>query len=517
MSRDWEFTEADRRDLAGRGISEAEARRQLALLANPPGHVQLARPCTAGDGIERLAEARLPALHEAHARAARSGAVSVFVPASGAATRMFKDLLAALASADPLFPGAVRTAAAAGAPSARAVAEWVEGLPRFAFHDALAATLAAGGRSLEELRGHGPWRPLLEALLEPGGLDYARLPKGLLEFHREPGEPRARTAFAEHLEEAVALARDGAGLCRAHFTVSPEHRGRFEELLATLAPALEARTGAAFGVAFSEQHPDTDTLAADPAGGPFRDAAGRLLYRPSGHGALLRNLQDSGGDLVFVKNVDNVAAARLRPETLKWSRALVGLAAELRGRVTRLVERLADARDADAAPQARAFALETFGRADAPSGREALGAWLDRPLRVCGMVPNTGEPGGGPFWVRGRDGRVTRQVVEAAQVDTGSDSQAAFLAAATHFNPVFFACALRGADGRPHRLADYVDPGAVIVTRRSAGARDLLALERPGLWNGAMAEWNTVFVEVPLAVFNPVKTVLDLLRPEHQP
>lgn len=518
MSGDAVFTEADRRELAARGIPEHEALRQLALMSHPPGHARLERPCTVGDGIERLDEARLPALEAAHVRAAAAGAVSLFVPASGAATRMFRELLAALESGQPLDPGAVRAAAAAGEPVAKAVGEWAEGLPRFAFHDALAATLAARGLSLAELRANGPWRPLLEALLGPAGLDYARLPKGLLEFHREPRDPGgARTAFAEHLEEAAALARDGAGRCRAHFTVSPEHRARFEALLGTLAPLLEARSGTRPDVAFSEQHPDSDTLAGDPAGGPFRDAGGRLLFRPAGHGALLRNLEESGGDLVFVKNVDNVAAARHRAETLRWSRALVGLAAELRERVAELRGRLASGLDPGAEEEARAFALAAFGRADAPRGREALAAWLDRPLRVCGMVPNTGEPGGGPFWVRGRDGRVTRQIVESAQVDAGSSGQTAILASATHFNPVFFACALRDAGGRPHRLAQWVDAESVIVTRKSAGARELLALERPGLWNGAMAGWHTVFVEVPLAVFNPVKTVLDLLRPEHQP
>lgn len=514
MSRDPQFTNDDRRDLAARGIDEREALRHLALMQRPPAFACLVRPCVPGDGIERPDPGALPSLLEAHARAAREGAVSVFVPASGAATRMFKDLLAALGAGGPLEPGAVR-AAAAREPWARAVADFVDALPRFAFHDALAAALAGRGDTLPELRARGPWRRLLETLLEPAGLDYATLPKGLLEFHRGPDGPR--TAFAEHLAEAAALARDGGGRCRAHFTVSPEHRARFESLLARIGPALAGRAGVSFEVAFSEQHPDTDTLAGDPGGGPFRDAAGRLLFRPAGHGALLRNLEETGGDLVFVKNVDNVAAEPLRPETLVWSRALVGLAAELRERVAGLRERLADARDAEAEEHTRAFVRERFGRDDAPAGRAALAGWLDRPLRVCGMVRNTGEPGGGPFWVRDARGRVTRQIVESAQVDARSAEQAAILARATHFNPVFFACALRDHAGRPHRLADYVDEGSVIVTRKSASGRELLALERPGLWNGAMADWLTVFVEVPLAVFNPVKTVLDLLRPEHQP
>lgn len=508
MTTDTNFTTADRASLAARGIPAAEAARQLALMAHPPGYAELARPCTPGDGIERLDESRLPALLDAHAAAAAAGRVSAFVPASGAATRMFKELLSALA-------GAAEPGPEAGGDDAAAVRAFVAGLPRFAFHEALAAVLAERGLDAASLRERGPWRPLLEALLQPEGLDYARLPKGLLAFHRDAAG--ARTPFEEHLAEAAQFARDGEGRCRLHFTVSPEHRGRFEALLAAAGPRLAAALGVTWDVGFSEQHPATDTLAADPAGGPFRDEQGRLLFRPAGHGALLRNLEDAGGDLVFVKNIDNVAEARLRPESLRWSRALLGLAASLADRAAMLVTRLERPEDAAAVGEARAFVRDALGESDAPDERAALRARLARPLRVCGMVPNTGEPGGGPFWVRGRDGRVTRQVVESAQVDPRSPEQRALLAAATHFNPVYFACALRGAGGRPFALDEWVDPDAVIVTRKSAGGRDLLALERPGLWNGAMAHWNTIFVEVPLAVFNPVKTVLDLLRPEHQP
>ncbi len=514
MTRETDFTPADRGQLALRGISEEEARRQLWLISAPPGWADLVRPCTPGDGIVRLDEDRMPTLHEAHARAAAAGEVTSFVPASGAATRMFRELHAALALPGDLAPEDVRAAAAAGGREAAALAAFADGLPRFAFRDTLAAVLAERGRSLDELRERGPWRPLAEALLSPTGLDYDALPKGLLEFHRAPGG--ARTPFEEHLQEAALFTRDSGGRARAHFTVSPEHRRRFEALLTAVAPGLAASTGATAEVSFSEQHPDTDTLAGDPAGGPFRDDAGRLLFRPAGHGALLRNLAESGLPFAFVKNVDNVAVERVRPETLRWSRALVGLAAELRGRTDGLLERLEDPRDVAVEAEARAFLHEAYGDPEPPGDRPALVARLDRPLRVCGMVPNTGEPGGGPFWVRARDGHVTRQVVETSQVDPASGEKRAILARATHFNPVFFACALRGPGGRAYPLADFVDETAVIVTRRSAGGRELLALERPGLWNGAMAGWNTVFVEAPLAVFNPVKTVLDLLRPEHQ-
>jgi len=282
-------------------------------------------------------------------------------------------------------------------------------------------------------------------------------------------------------------------------------------------PSLAATLGGAWRVRLSEQHPATDTLAGDPAGGPFRDEQGRLLFRPAGHGALLRNLAESEGDIVFLKNIDNVAVSRLRPESERWSRALVGLAARLDAGVRKWCARLEENwDDSQITLDARAFARTALGLpADSDLRGDELRGWLDRPIRVCGMVPNTGEPGGGPFWVRDAAG-LSPQIVESAQVNLGSPEQAAVFRAATHFNPVFLAACLRDYHGRLHDLARFVDESAVIVTRKSHGGRELLALERPGLWNGAMARWHTRFVEVPLTVFNPVKTVFDLLRPEHQ-
>jgi hypothetical protein len=501
---------ADLEQLAERGIAPAEAERQLALLARPAGHAELVRPCTVGDGIERLDPARVEALLERHAQVAAAGRVSAFVPASGAASRMFRELLAARELPGPLMPEAIRASAD---PNAHALRSFIDELPRFAFADALAAALARSGARLETLREEGPWRPVLDAFLGPSGLDAARAPKGLLPFHREAGE--VRTAFEEHLIETCALASDTRRTRTLDVTVSPEHREGFERLLAERTPALGARFGGAWQVTFSEQHPSTDTLAADPGGGPFRDERGRLLFRPAGHGALIANLAESGRDLVFVKNIDNVAVSRLKGETGRWSRALVGLAAELSETLHRWCARLA-AGEPGAVDGAWAFAAAELGLA-LPAGVDAAQArtLLDRPVRACGMVANTGEPGGGPFWVRDAAGE-SRQIVESAQVDPGSEAQRAIFKRATHFNPVLFAASLRDAEGRAHDLSRFVDDAAVIITRKSHAGRELLALERPGLWNGAMARWHTRFVEVPLAVFNPVKTVFDLLRPEHQ-
>jgi hypothetical protein len=504
------LTPKDLERLAARGIARDEAERQLEVMARPSHWMALVRPCTVGDGIERLDDAEMASLLATHREAAAAGRVSAFVPASGAATRMFKDLLAALERPGPLDPGAVR---AATTPVDRALVRFVDELSRFAFAGALEARLAAGGVDLARLRAQGPWRTLLDAFLGPEGLDAARAPKGLLPFHREHGE--VRTAFEEHLVEAGPLTGDTDGVRRLEVTVSPEHRAGFERLLADRVPVLAACFGGRWHVRFSEQHPATDTLAGLPEGGAFRDEAGEVLLRPAGHGALIRNLADSGGDLVFLKNIDNVAVSRLKPETERWSRALVGLAERVSSELHEHCRRL-ERDGAGAVAGAAAFAHERLGLrlAAAATPAEIVRA-LDRPVRVCGMVVNTGEPGGGPYWVRTAEG-VSRQVVESAQVDLGSAGQAAVFRAATHFNPVFLAVALRDRHGAAHALERFVDPEAVIVTRKSHGGRELLALERPGLWNGAMAQWHTRFVEVPLAVFNPVKTVFDLLRPEHQ-
>jgi hypothetical protein len=501
---------ADLQQLAARGIAVAEAERQLRVLARGPAYCALERPCTPGDGLERLDDARVATLLATHAKSAALGRVSAFVPASGAATRMFKDLLTAQKLPGALLPGEVR--ALEGTP-ARSLVSLVDELPRFAFAKSLEAVLARQGQTLARVRELGPWRMLLDALLEPSGLDAARAPKGLLPFHREHGE--TRTAFEEHLIESAALCGDTHGVRVLDVTVSPEHRTGFKNLLAACTPALRARLGGEWRVAFSEQHAATDTLAGEAAGGPFRDERRQLLFRPAGHGALLVNLGSAGRDLVFLKNIDNVAVTRLRPETERWSRALVGLAAEIAERVHALV-RLLEAGEPAALGEARAFAASELGL-ELPEGcapRDAA-ARLDRPVRVCGMVANTGEPGGGPFWVRDAGG-VSRQIVESAQVDPDSREQQDILRRATHFNPVFLAASLRDARGRVHDLAPFVDEAAVIVTRKSHAGRELLALERPGLWNGAMARWHTRFVEVPLTVFNPVKSVFDLLRPEHQ-
>ncbi len=506
------FTAADLAQLARVGIPAAEAARQIALLRDPPPPTRVLRPCRPGDGVRRLAEGEQPRLLTAAAKAVEAGRAAKLVPASGAASRMFKALRADLDHPTE--------------PPPRAVADFLAGLPRLAFYEDLAAALARQGRDLEALRAAGDRAPILAALLEPSGLGYDDRPKGLIPFHRYPDGPR--TAFEEHLVEAAGQVADAAGIARLHFTVAPAFEGDFRALLERARGRFEGRLGVHFAVDFSSQRPSTDTLAVDRAGNPFRQDDGTLLLRPGGHGALIENLAElaaAGGDLVLLKNIDNVLPDAGKPLVDLWRRLLLGCLVETEGRIARLVARLAeDEGDAAALAEAAALVGGELGRA-LPAGwdamapearREHLVERLLRPLRVCGVVENTGEPGGGPFWVRGEDGEVSAQIVEASQIDLGDPEQREQLASSTHFNPVDIACALRDPRGRPHDLARHVDPATVFLADKSHAGRPLRALERPGLWNGAMAGWSTLFVEVPTATFAPVKTVLDLLRPEHQ-
>jgi hypothetical protein len=453
-----DLIESDRREIAAHGMSEEEVLRQIAIFRNPPPPARLLRPATPGDGIARLEPARHPGLLARWEIAAADGRLRKFVPASGAATRMFEDLQG-------------------GGEGRERARKFFEAMGRFPFHDALAAACRARGFALQPAVATGAFDEILPVLLSPppAGLGYGSLPKGLIPFHHGPGG--TRTPFEEHLEEAIETVRDVRGACRVHFTVAPECRSPFKAALLSMAPPLEAVSGADLEVTFSSQDPSTDTVAVDEENRPFRQEDGSLLFRPGGHGALLPNLEATWGDIVFVKNIDNVQPRSRASETILWKKLLAGLLVET-------LERLGDP---------------------------------GRPVRVCGVVRNEGEPGGGPFWVAGPNGAPSLQIVESSQVDHADPRQEAIWRSSTHFNPVDLVCALREPDGTPYQLARFVDPATVFISRKSKDGRVLKALERPGLWNGAMARWHTVFVEVPIETFTPVKTVFDLLRPEHQP
>jgi hypothetical protein len=380
----------------------------------------------------------------------------------------------------------------------------------------LAETIAKRGADLDDLARRGVIGPILAALLDPDGLALAALPKVLLPFHRYPDG--SRTAFEEHVLEAAAYARAAAGTVRLHFTVSPEHEAACRTLLEALRPRCEVRVEARLDVGFSHQKSATDTVAVDLDDRPLRDADGRLVLRPGGHGALIGNINDLRGDVVFIKTVDNIQPEHRGGPTLEWMRLLTGHLVALQDALFGHIAALSGGAPTQVQiADAQRFALAAFGEDVASADVAALIAALDRPLRVCGMVRNSGEPGGGPFWVRGADGHTRRQIVESAQIDLDDGAQRALFEASTHFNPVLIACGVRDGRGRPFDLHRFVDDSAVFIARKSKDGEELKALERPGLWNGAMAAWHTVFVEVPIETFAPVKSVNDLLRPEHQP
>lgn len=500
MTKVHEFTADDLAALAARGISAEEAHAQLALLRNPPEALVLDRPCIVGDGIVQVEAADAERLIAVGREAAAAGRVTKFVPASGAATRMFKELIA-VASSD-------------GRPSADSAArELFDALDRFPFGEQVRERSGVAGAPASEVEE----RRILTVLLDEMG--YGTLPKGLIPFHRV-GRPR--TAFEEHLLEGTRVLRSGSGRCRMHFTVAPDVRSLFEAALQRLAPDIEAQQGVSLHVTFSEQLPSTDTLALDDAGCPFRDDDGTLLLRPAGHGALLRNLEQIGSDLVVIKNIDNIVPHEAGETVARWKHLLIGLLARTQADVFAHLDACrGPRRSAEALHEAAAFAAERFGRRPAAQTQTLedncrfVVEALDRPLRVCGVVSNEGEPGGAPFWVRGDDGTVSPQIVESAQVNTADQGQRELFASATHFNPVDVVCAVRDREGNPYPLERFVDPSAVFLSTKSFNGRALRALERPGLWNGAMAGWNTIFVEVPAATFAPVKSVFDLLRPPH--
>jgi hypothetical protein len=514
------LTTSDVQQLSARGIPVEEAERQLGLLAHPPAPIVLERACTLGDGIVRVGSEEGRELLQLHAEAADRGRVTMFVPASGAASRMFRELLACQADPSLTTPAGLDAAVRAGRGEARAFREFLNGIDRFAFFGGLKSEAERNGARLRDLVRNGPFDVILEALLDNDTLDAPGTPKGLLPFHDYP--EGARAAFEEHLLDATQVVADAEVRCRLHFTVSPDHHLRFEARRDVERKTLEEQLDVQLDVEFSVQRPVTDTLAVNLDGSPFRAANGSLLLRPSGHGALIDNLASTAGDLLMVRNIDNVCHDRFKEPTFLWSRIVIGYAARLERRAVELIRRLEASPDAATIEEAVLFLGDVFHRAPpAGSNGPTLLGWarsqLARPIRVCGMVSNTGEPGGGPMWVRGRDGAVTPQVVELSQVNVADDGQRRVIESATHFNPVFMALAIRDAKNEIYPLQKFVDDQAVMIARKSEGGRELLTLERPGLWNGAMAGWNSVFVEVPNTVFNPVKTVNDLLRREHQP
>lgn len=432
-----------------------------------------------------------------------------FVPASGAASRMFKNMFAFL-DADY------------DVPTTDFEKTFFDNITKFAFYDELdKVCLKNEDKGISELIKAGNYKAVVANMLGEKGLNYGSLPKGLLLFHKY--SDGSRTPMEEHLVEGALYAASN-GEANVHFTVSHEHKALFEKKVKDTVGKYEDKFEIKYNVSFSEQKPSTDTIAANPDNTPFRNADGSLLFRPGGHGALIQNLNDIDADVVFIKNIDNVVPDRLKGDTVTYKQLLAGILVSLQEKAFQYLHTLDSGQyNHDHLEEIIRFVQRDLccRKSDIKELEDAnlviyLHEKLDRPMRVCGVVKNVGEPGGGPFLTYNQDGTVSLQILESSQIDKNNADYVRMFTEGTHFNPVDLVCAVKDYKGRAFNLPDYVDPSTGFISSKSKNGKELKALELPGLWNGAMSDWNTVFVEVPLSTFNPVKTVNDLLREQHQ-
>ena len=483
--------------------------RQLETFRRGTKPLRIVKPARVGDGIVQIPLDNREALVSLHDRAAERGRMLKFVPASGVASRMFKDWY--------------RWYQQERFDSARGAVKFLEDVAKFAFYDDLKEVMASEGENLERCIREGRCADILDFILTRRGLSYASLPKALLKFHNYPGH--ARTALEEHLVEAALYVRDAQKICRIHFTVSQEYASQLRDAVSRIRGDYENLFGVRYEMTVTMQHPSTDTITVDMEGRPFRDKSGEIIFWPGGHGALLRNLNAIDGDIIFIKNIDNIVPDRLKEITVLHKKILGGYLVQLQDEIFDNLKLLSGGRVEDELLSSVVRFCKEKLFITFPDGfwndslfakKEYVLRMLNRPIRVCGMVKNEGEPGGGPFWVEENETR-SLQIVEQNQLDLDSQEQNDVWKSSTHFNPVDLVCGVRNYEGKKFDLNLYVNADAVFVSKKSHEDGELKALELPGLWNGSMAFWNTVFVEVPLETFNPVKTVDDLLRKAHQP
>lgn len=500
----------DLKQIHDKGISEEQINRQLEDFKRGFPYLKLEGAATPKKGVTVLdKEACETACCTWKDYQTDGHKVVKFVPASGAASRMFKDLFAFLNGSNE-------------APVSDFEKEFFSNIHQFAFFKELSAKCQQlEGKTIDELVAEGRYKAVVATLLNKEGLNYGQLPKGLLLFHSY--DDGMRTPMEEHLVEAARYAESNKQ-AHVHFTVSHEHLEFFKQKVADKQAGFEAKFGVNFDISFSEQKPSTDTIAVNLDNTPFRNEDGSLLFRPGGHGALIENLNDLNAEVVFIKNIDNVVPDRLKEETISWKMIIAGKLVGLQKRAFDYLHKLEgnDCTRTELEEMVNFLQNELscekhdVSLLDDTALAEYLYKKLNRPIRVCGMVKNVGEPGGGPFLAYNQDGTVSLQILESSQIDKNNEASMKMFTEGTHFNPVDLVCAIKDYKGNAFDLTKYVDKSTGFISSKSKNGRELKALELPGLWNGAMSDWNTVFVEVPLGTFNPVKTVNDLLREQHQ-
>ena len=501
-------TEQDLGQLQQLGLATEQVQHQIDNFKEGFPKSQLDAAATPDNGgIICLGDKEIARYEKQYRTLGRDKKVQKFVPASGAATRMFKDLYSFAATYfgvahnfEKEFPE---------------VKEFLENIRTFAFYNDLKACMLKSDLDIEDYLQRGDYSTVINFLLKEQYLGYGSLPKALLKFHRY-GEVQ-RTPLEEHIVEGALYARNTDGTVNLHFTISPEHRKGFRKKIAEVKHYYESTFGIKLNITFSEQKHYTDIIAVDEQNQPLRDEEGRLIFRPGGHGALIENLNEPRADLIFIKNIDNVVPDWMKHTTVIYKQVLAGMLLELREKVFDALRSLDTQPDKKTLDKLIRFAKQELNIM-VPEGCDAktLHSLLNRPMRICGMVKNLGEPGGGPFYTIDTMGNRGLQIVESAQVNHKEPQQEEIFQASTHFNPVDLVCSTKNYRGRYFDLRQYVDPKTGFISKKSKGAQTLKSQELPGLWNGAMAHWITLFVEVPVATFNPVKTVNDLLRKEHR-
>jgi hypothetical protein len=509
------FKPDDIRQMEGKGIDPAKLEEQIEWFRKGFPYLPVIRPATINDGIKRLDIDEIDTFGKFYDKRIAEYSALKFVPASGAATRMFKDLYEMI----DLLKG---NDSQPTNPAIGAMQEFFPKIKEFAFYDDLAFAAQSRGKDLQELISNGSFREVLEFLLNEEGLNYGNLPKGLLKFHKYDQE--VRTALEEHLIEGAQYCRGKNHSVQMHLTVSPEHKNGFLELIDRVKDHYEKQFGTKFIIHFSQQEPSTDTLAVDLDNKPFRNADGSLLFRPGGHGALIDNLDSIHAELVFIKNIDNVVPDRIKDATVFYKRAIAGYLLFLRDKIFEYIRLIDAGQLAGKMGELEEFVMtelcikphDGYSSLDHDDKIQWLRKKLDRPLRICGMVKNVGEPGGGPFWAKNPDGSESLQIVESSQINKEDPEVQKMITSSTHFNPVDLVCSVRDHNGQKYSLKRYIDPATGFISFKTHEGKALKAQELPGLWNGAMSDWITIFMEVPLITFNPVKTVFDLLRPEHK-
>lgn len=513
------YTKEDLKDFKHRGIKSEQVDQQIENFKKGFDYVNLSEPATVGNGIRIIPAEEENYLIDLYEKGSQKADVVKMVPASGSATRMFKSLFTFMENYKGSSEEFLKFVQDKNPDSMH---EFFVHLNEFPFYVHLKNILWKDGKDIQKMLEKREFTEILEYILTDKGLNYGNTPKGLVDFHVY--RDFVRTPFDEHLVEAALYGKRGKE-AKLHFTVSEEYLPRFKERLKKVTKVFEKMFDVKYNVTFSIQKPSTDTVSVDENGELVRDENGKILFRPGGHGALIHNLNDTKGDIIFIKNIDNVIPDRSKADTVKYKKLLAGMLFEMQSKIFEQLDLL----DKRGITDEQLNEIELFAEGNIgykkPEGLtftdrkkriRFLKDLLDRPIRVCGMVKNEGEPGGGPFWVKGSDGSSRLMIIESAQINLKDKEQKKIFEHSTHFNPVDLICGTRDHKGKQFDLTDFIDRNQGFITSKSYKGKDIRVQELPGLWNGAMANWITIFVEVPLSTFTPVKTVFDLRRTEHR-